>query len=247
MIMKPPPPMPQENGSTTPSTAAVATAAVARGLTEATAPPVPTATGCLTRLSEAATAGAAIAPGTRAPIPRNAAISGAVMRLFTVSLPKAHLKISLTLRGRVGWGSATGESLDDRRQSLHQLIANGDVRDTELLAATLQPLDHLVDRTCQGRDGARPRQAFSRQPHLARDPPRDLLPDRHQIEIELDLIESSAGRLADPSDPFGDPRLGFAGWDAERDDVPFAGGQLEQTSLAAGDQDRRPRLLHGPR
>src|SRR6266851_6236930 len=105
MIMKPPPPMPQENGSTTPSTAAVATAAstalppsrrtrmpaaVARRLTEATAPPVPTATGCLTRLSEAATAGAAIAPGTRAPIPRNAAISGAVMRLFTVSLPKAH-------------------------------------------------------------------------------------------------------------------------------------------------------------
>src|SRR5665809_60006 len=60
--MKPPPPMPQEKGSVTPSTAAAATAAStafppdrrvsmpaceARTSTEATAPPVPTAVGCL--------------------------------------------------------------------------------------------------------------------------------------------------------------------------------------------------------
>src|ERR1700737_1818979 len=105
MTMKPPPPMPQENGSTTPSTAAAATvastalppclrtripAAVASTLTEATAPPLPMATACLTRVSDAASTGAAIAPGMRIPIPRNAAISGEITRLLTVSLPRSN-------------------------------------------------------------------------------------------------------------------------------------------------------------
>src|SRR2546426_11158804 len=108
--MKPPPPIPQENGSTTPSTAAAATAAstalppslrtrmpaaVASRLTDATAPPLPTATGCLTRLSEAAAIGAVIAPGKRVPIPRNAATSGEVTRLFMVFPPKRAILISL--------------------------------------------------------------------------------------------------------------------------------------------------------
>src|SRR5207302_6054914 len=166
--------MPQENGSTTPSTAAAATAAstalppslrtripaaVASRLTDATAPPLPMATGCLTRLSDAATTGAAIAPGKRVPIPRNAATSGEVTRLFMVFPPKRAIlkfptprgragqvrekfpspargrrrRISLPrLRGRVGWGLlATSQSLDDRRETVHQLIAHGDVRDAE--------------------------------------------------------------------------------------------------------------------
>src|SRR5947208_12301712 len=118
--MKPPPPTPQENGSTTPSTAAAATAAstalppslrtrmpaaVASRLTDATAPPLPTATGCLTRLSDAATTGAAIAAGKRVPIPRNAATSGDVTRLFMVFPPKTHSKNfppPLAGEGRVG-------------------------------------------------------------------------------------------------------------------------------------------------
>src|SRR5207302_9540772 len=156
MTMKPPPPTPQENGSTTPSTAAAATAAstalppslrtripaaVASRLTEATAPPVPTATGCLTRLSEAATSGAAIAPGKRVPTPTNAAISGVARRLFTVFPPKRAILNFPPPRageGRVGAvSSATCEALDDRRKSLHHLVADRDVRDAETLASPL--------------------------------------------------------------------------------------------------------------
>src|SRR5437762_14031752 len=103
--MKPPPPIPHENDATPPSTAAAATAAstalppflrtrmpaaVASTLTDATAPPLPMATGCLTRLSDAATTGAAIAAGKRVPIPMNAATSGDVTCLFTVLPPKGH-------------------------------------------------------------------------------------------------------------------------------------------------------------
>src|SRR5256885_3253547 len=259
--MNPPPPIPQENGSPTPSRAAGATAAstalppslrtrmpaaVASRLTDATAPPLPMATGCLTRLSDAATTGAAIAPGKRVPIPRNAATSGEVTRLFMVFPPKrAILKFpSPACGGGQGGGVlATSQSLDDGRETVHQLIAHGDVRDAEALAAPLQRVDHLVGRTRDGRDGTSSRQSFCGQPHLARNPARDLLPNRHQVEIELDLIESRAGSLADPSDSLGYLRLGFGGWDPERDDVSLAGGQLGQAPLAGGDQDRGPRLL----
>src|SRR3984893_18114137 len=107
--------------------------------------------------------------------------------------------------------SATRESLDDRRQSLHHLVANGDVRDAELLAAPLQGLNHLIDRARQCSDRAGARQALSRATHLTREPARALPLNCHQIQIELDLVESRAGSLADPSDPFGDPGLGLGG------------------------------------
>src|SRR2546421_11101354 len=150
--MKPPPPIPQENGSTTPSTAAAATAAstalppsfrtrmpaaVASRLTEATAPPLPTATGCLTGLSEAATAGADITPGRNVPIPSNAATNGEVTRLFTAFPPKkAILKFPSPAcgGGQGGASLATHQPLDDGRQPFHQLIPNRDVGDTKRLA-----------------------------------------------------------------------------------------------------------------
>ena len=83
MTMKPPPPMPHENGSTTPSTPAAATAAstalpplrrisiavsVASGSTLAAAPPVPTATVCDVA---AGAAGAAATIGPDAPTSRS--------------------------------------------------------------------------------------------------------------------------------------------------------------------------------
>src|SRR5256885_6259619 len=128
--MKPPPPIPQENGSTTPSTAAAATAAstalppslrtripaaVASRLTDATAPPLPTATGCLTRLSEAATTGAVIAAGKRVPIVRNAATSGEVTRLLTVFPPKGRSTIPLpTLSPSPACGGGQGGGPSDQ-------------------------------------------------------------------------------------------------------------------------------------
>src|SRR6266704_5912561 len=100
--MNPPPPMPEEKGSATPSTAAAATAAstalppcrrtrmpsaVARRLTEATAPPLPTATGCLTRSLVVAETGATMTP-TKKPMASDAEISRAIRRLAMVPLPE---------------------------------------------------------------------------------------------------------------------------------------------------------------
>src|SRR5438034_5660768 len=142
---------------------------------------------------------------------------------------------------------ATGKALDDGGQSFHQLIADGDVRDPKTLAAPLERVDHLVDRARQRRDGAGLCQPLRGESHLARDPARDLLPNRHQVQIELDLIESRTGGLADPSDSFGELSLGRSGREPEREDVSLAGGQLSQALLASGDQDRGPRLLHRAR
>src|SRR5205823_4321074 len=87
--MKPPPPIPATYGSLTPSAAAAATAAsialppsrkiwiparVASGSTVATAPPVPTATGCFDGAGAAVVPAANAAPTTPATSARAAAI-----------------------------------------------------------------------------------------------------------------------------------------------------------------------------
>src|SRR2546430_16374212 len=120
--MQPPPQPRQEHGRRPRRTPAAARAAprglppswrpglpagVATRLRAGPAPPLPMATGCLTRLSDAATTGAANAPGKRVPIPRNSASSGEVTRLFMVFTPKrAILKFPFHL----GWAGRVREN-----------------------------------------------------------------------------------------------------------------------------------------
>jgi len=69
-----------------------------------------------------------------------------------------------------------------------------------------------------------------------------LTANRHEIQVDLDLGEALAGRLANPSDPVSD--LGFGGLrlDTQSDDVRLAAGQGQQLPVAGSDQDRRREL-----